>query len=321
MDFKLTHFALMDLKWTYLFEGFKITAYTDVPCHLYCRMTQTEPLKHSLPSPRRGLRLTGDIRFCFVVYEDNEQEEPGDTLIHTFYKTGWPLCQTRWFYFVGTIAGKSVVSETAIFKLHYNLTTPPFTYSIYATADVLGKSFILSGGPTTTDWTSLRNGWNLGVNATNYLSIDSRYNGARYMAKTFVQFDLSGISPSCHFTSITLSLYGYSKFGTGWVYLLKGYHSNPMVTANWATHMAATPVLSSIHVPDIKLGDWNYLTLDVEGETWFRENCGGTLRFCFRHHSDYHDLPSEAWGSAYFWRPWSPVYDKQPLLSINDYVP
>lgn len=127
-DFKLTHFALLDLKYEYLEDGFKIVATTDVPCHLYCRMTKTEPRKHSLPSGRRGLRISGDIRFCFVVYEDNEQEEAGDTLTHTFIKPDWPYCETRWFYFVGEQGGVSSVSETCIFKLHYSRLSPIPTY-------------------------------------------------------------------------------------------------------------------------------------------------------------------------------------------------
>ena len=93
MTFLASHWYLKDLQYEYLDDGFKLTATTDVPCHLFCRMTTTPPRKHALPSYRRGLYMQGDIRFCFVVYEDNEQEEPGDTLIHTFNKPAWPICE------------------------------------------------------------------------------------------------------------------------------------------------------------------------------------------------------------------------------------
>ncbi|GAH77228.1 unnamed protein product, partial [marine sediment metagenome] len=59
------------------------------------------------------------IRFCFVVYEDNEQVEAGDTLTHTWLKAAWPVCETRWFYFIGNIAGVGSVSESPIFKFHF----------------------------------------------------------------------------------------------------------------------------------------------------------------------------------------------------------
>lgn len=124
-DFKQHHWALMDITYEQLHDGYQITTYTDVPCHLFCRITTTPPRKHSLPSYRRGLFLTGDIRFCFVVYKDNEQEEAGDTLVHTFIKHGWYHCQTHWFYFIGSINALTSVSETAIFKLHFDQGTAP----------------------------------------------------------------------------------------------------------------------------------------------------------------------------------------------------
>ncbi len=125
MNFKANHWALLDLKYYFMVDGFKLIATTDMPCHLYCRMTTTPPRKHVLPSPRRGIYLQGDIRFCFVVYEDNEQDEAGDSITHTWYKTSWPVCETRYFYFVGTQGGTPSVSETAIFKLHFTGMPPP----------------------------------------------------------------------------------------------------------------------------------------------------------------------------------------------------
>ncbi|GAH81193.1 unnamed protein product, partial [marine sediment metagenome] len=115
---------LKDLQYEYLDDGFKLTAVTDVPCHLFCRMTTTPPRQHSLPSYRRGIALTGDVRFCFVVYEDNEQIEAGDTLTHTWLKAAWPVCETRWFYFLGSILGIPVVSESPIFNFHFPAPPP-----------------------------------------------------------------------------------------------------------------------------------------------------------------------------------------------------
>ncbi|MBA7652322.1 hypothetical protein ES703_60152 [subsurface metagenome] len=124
MTFHQSHWFLKDLQYTYLDDGFTLVATTDVPCHLFARMTTTPPRKHALPSYRRGLYLQGDIRFCFVVYEDNEQAEAGDTLIHTFAKSAWPVCETRWFYFLGTIAGISSPSESPIFEFHFPAPPP-----------------------------------------------------------------------------------------------------------------------------------------------------------------------------------------------------
>lgn len=158
--FQLTHFALLDLKYEYLDTGFKLVATTDVPCHLYCRMTTTKPRKHSLPRMIRGLRITGDVRFCFTVYEDNEQEEVGDTITHTWLKPNWPICQTRWFYFVGKQGEDPSVSETAIFKFHYPCpppSPPPLTTStIYPFSDTTFHQLSIYPTTPTTHWDKVR---------------------------------------------------------------------------------------------------------------------------------------------------------------------
>jgi hypothetical protein len=88
-------------------------------------MTLREPGIHTRAVLVRGLALKSELGFCFTVFEDNEQIEPGDTLVHTFEKRSWPFCQTRWFYFYGSIAGEFCVSTSAIFKLHNSTLGPP----------------------------------------------------------------------------------------------------------------------------------------------------------------------------------------------------
>lgn len=124
-DFKSNHWALLDLQQELLPTGWRFIATTDVPAHLYMRMSTVPPKKRVFGTPRRGIYLQGDVRFCFVVYEDNEQDEPGDTLAHTWNKLGWQEGETRWFYFIGTQAGTASVSETAIFRKTFYPPPPP----------------------------------------------------------------------------------------------------------------------------------------------------------------------------------------------------
>ena len=98
--------------------GVKIVVTTDVPCHLWCRITTTPPLTHFHPITVRGVTRMADPYFCFDNYHDNEQEEPGDTLTHTFIKQPWPYCETRYFYFHGSIAAVPSPSTSPIFKYH-----------------------------------------------------------------------------------------------------------------------------------------------------------------------------------------------------------
>lgn len=105
--------------------GVKIVIVTDTACHLYMRWSLHEPWYHRIPVTRRGVEFLADNRICFTVYEDNEQEEAGDTLEHTFIKEPWAHCETRYFYFHGTIAGIASVSTSPIYAYHRIYTPPP----------------------------------------------------------------------------------------------------------------------------------------------------------------------------------------------------
>ena len=98
--------------------GYKIIVTTDVPCHLYMRWTTVKPQEHIIPVERRGLYLHSDKYFCFVAWHENEQEEEGDTITHTFIKEPWPICETRYFYFSGTVSGQPSKSTSPIFTKH-----------------------------------------------------------------------------------------------------------------------------------------------------------------------------------------------------------
>lgn len=98
--------------------GYKIVVITNVPCHLYMHWTNQEPEKHPRTRIVRGLTVADTTQYCFVVWHQNEQHEEGDTIYHTFVKEPWPVCETRWFVFRGTIAGEWSKSISCIFKKH-----------------------------------------------------------------------------------------------------------------------------------------------------------------------------------------------------------
>lgn len=118
-------------EWHYLLTWPPVIIFctTDRPCHLWLRHTTVEPQKHPKPLIRRGVALNADLRLCFVAYQDNEQEEDGDTLYHTFLKPSWIACITYWFYFHGEIAGQPSPSTSPFFTLH--LPIPPRSRLFY----------------------------------------------------------------------------------------------------------------------------------------------------------------------------------------------
>lgn len=99
-------------------DSFTIVVTTESKCHLYMRWTLEPPLKHKVSRIVRGITLSNETRYCFVAFHENEQIEPGDTLIHTFIKPNWPICQTRYFYFIGSKQRQESPSASPLFSLH-----------------------------------------------------------------------------------------------------------------------------------------------------------------------------------------------------------
>ncbi|GAH76928.1 unnamed protein product [marine sediment metagenome] len=120
----MNNFAILDIDQIPIRYGFEIVITTNTPCHLFLHFTKIEPEKHKTAIYRRGIRLMDATRYCFVVWEANEQQEAGDTLIHTFTKEAWDICETRWFTFKGTVSGTPSPSVGPIFKKHRVL--PPY---------------------------------------------------------------------------------------------------------------------------------------------------------------------------------------------------
>lgn len=92
---------------------------TDVPCHLYLRWTDKPLRMHLRSTDLGGYGFMTDPKYCFVEWRQVEQEEPGDTLDHTFHFAEWAECETRWWGFVGTVGGQPSPSATSVFTAHY----------------------------------------------------------------------------------------------------------------------------------------------------------------------------------------------------------
>lgn len=111
-------------------NGYRAVATTDAPCHLWLRWSRNKPQRHPRTKVVRGLRLMGDVYYCFTAYNDIEQEEAGDTTTHTFIMSDWPACETRWFYLWGTIGGEATPSESPIWGRHLYYSEHSFNTTI-----------------------------------------------------------------------------------------------------------------------------------------------------------------------------------------------
>ena len=149
------HISVRDIDFHASTEGVRIRVTTDAPCHLWVRLSSQTPRIHKKPSLRRGVAFAEDVRFCFTVFEDNEQEEPGDTVDHTWWKPDWPVCTTKWLYVWGSRSGEVCVSTTAPFKYHNDGVDP-----IEPPPPPEPERFEFYIGPCPGAWTVRRYFWN-----------------------------------------------------------------------------------------------------------------------------------------------------------------
>ncbi|MBA7543758.1 hypothetical protein ES705_36098 [subsurface metagenome] len=124
------HISVRDIDFHPSETGVRIRVTTDVPSHLFIRLSSQVPRIHKQPELRRGVQFATDVRFCFTVFDDNEQNEWGDTLVHSWWLENWPVCTTKWLYVWGMRSGEVCVSTTAPFKYHNDGVAPVMPWGL-----------------------------------------------------------------------------------------------------------------------------------------------------------------------------------------------
>jgi len=115
-----------------LYNAWCVLATTDAPCHLWLRWTTWQPRRHPRARVLRGLPVIGDVYYCFVGYYDIEQQQDGDTLVHSFCVPWLPSMALIHYYLHGTIAGVPAPSNSPINQLSSPPVQPILNYSFEA---------------------------------------------------------------------------------------------------------------------------------------------------------------------------------------------
>ncbi|GAH84088.1 unnamed protein product, partial [marine sediment metagenome] len=204
---------------------------------------------------------------------DNEQEEAGDTLSHTWLKSNWPVCETRWFYFVGSQGGTPSVSETAIFKFHFPAPPPepppPMLKVFFAQSN---NRTIQS---TNVAWAPTWAGSGLTVlgnyDAPNYLIMSGASLVATYWARrAFLTFPTQTLPDTARLVSAFLSVRPFyhrrtSSSANPYWQITPGHQSDPVITSDWTAQNTATGVLGQIDYDDLVNEVYNEIPLNTEG--------------------------------------------------------
>ncbi len=209
------HFVVRNIAYTPLVDGYLVTCYTNYPCHLYMRWTNTVPQKHVNSKIVRGAPIGTYIDQCFVVYTDLEQNEPGDTYTHTFTADNWLYCQTRWFYFWGTIDSVLSPSASCIFSHHSDI----YPFMDFTPAQGSGGDSVdgyVNRVIANQTWDQIRNGPGnqVGVSSQSLRASLGTYNiQDRFdeCHRSILTFPTTSLPPNCVIQSASIRLWCISK--------------------------------------------------------------------------------------------------------------
>ncbi len=228
--------------------------------------------------------MHGDTYFCFVSFTDNEQEEAGDTLIHTFVKRSWNVCETRWFHFWGSEASNVSPSTSALFELHFAIThsewynttsnrTLQANYSEWSVTHDAPAGVILP-------WHALPQG---------YLYVWTRLTASYWIRRSFLSFDTTLFDPAINVGEAKLDLFVVAKAitsstGAPNIYVTRGVQSEPVITTDYGDQLPITMIGGQIDIRDIVLNQYNSIVFNSTGRDYI--NGYGMTTLCLRGQMD-----------------------------------
>lgn len=312
------HFVVRSLTYTPTLTGYLVTCYSNYPCHLFLRWTSTIPQKHVNTKMVRGAPVGTYIDQCFVVFTDQDQNEPGDTNTHTFTLEPWPYCQTRWFYFWGKVGGVLSPSASCIFRFHSEVYT---FVDFYSAAGTGGDSVdgTVARIVNDQDWPSIHDG--AGTSALTsgsifYTGISGHINPDRWASihRGILTFPTSSLPHPSIIQSATLRLYcTYVRINPGSSPSTAVFPSTPAIYNDLqpSDYNQCSAILSSniIYYSDIIANSFVEFTLNPFGLSLINDSAP-TL-FSVREAS--YDAPN---GSP----PWTPFYSTGANFRAADYV-
>lgn len=278
---------------TSVLDGFTIVVTTDIPCHLYLRWTDNPPHKHPYSRLQRGILMMTDVYYCFTTFHENEQLEEGDTYVHTFVKKNWPVCQTRYIYFIGTVQGAEQPSTSAIFTVHrteeeIHTSTGPIPCTTdnrtlwYEHANWAGAHDRLLGKMG--DW----HNW-----ANHFLIARARHTVSRNIMRSYLFFPTSTIPDDSVIKAAYLDLFVIHKENLlvtphRKIQVTKGVQTKPIIYSDYGAQLPHTFVGGERWIDELILDQYNRFTLNDIGLAFIKP--GGMTRLCIRQEHDVLDL-------------------------------
>lgn len=320
---EIGNWAPIDKTEVSLLEGFKITVTTDRPCHLFMRWSHEQPLTHPAVRFERGVRLMSGLRYCFVAFHENEQLELGDTLLHTFEKRNWPVCETRWFYFIGSVQDEEMPSSSPIFHLHR---TEEYIASTFGpSAGSLSNRHIQQ---TNVNWTMVHNAPSGTIPATYdlpwaQLTAGESLTASYWLYRAFLSFDTSAIPAGSQILSAQLAIFVQANYRTSsaafpYCCITQGVQDDPVIPTNYGAQWGETDVGGTKDFVTFVPLEYNDIDFNALGLGFIVP--GGVTKLCLRGQQDVEDRPPPLGSNRVVFNSTQKGEGYQPRLTVN-YIP
>ena len=305
---ELQHFAVLEVSYSHFETSIVITCTTNNPCHLTLYYTDKEPLRHATSRVVRGLSLPWGAYWCFVAWNSVEQQEAGDTYIHTFEVPDWSYCQTKWFTFRGTVAGEVSPSVSALLK-HHHPGLPIIKAFIARTSDGY-----LDTGIWIYDYLTAHDGTTAYAYDTGETWwVGQEFNQGWYIVdRAGLFFDTSEIPAGAKILSATLSYYVSAKYGWDYdIVIVSGEDlSEPLQPHHY--HDLLDNIVSLGSAPAEDRYRFQHIPLNELGLTHI--NKAGLTKLALRTNEDIDAIPPTAWQLQ---RAYSAEYRTKPYLTVS----
>ncbi len=282
-------FAIKSISYEHFEDYVVITIETFWSCHLSIHYTQEEVRKHPQTIVRRGVELPWGVYFCFTAYLTLEQQEDGDTTIHTFTIEDWQYCQTFNFIFTGTFQGIEMHSCSPIYS-HHHPGIPSIEVFICRTTDgdIRTPTHIY-------DYIEAHDGTRARViDTSDYFSVGQQFTNSMYLIyRGGLFFDTSPLTEAAIVLSATIYFRTYAVYGTGYLIVCVSGDTlrEPLIVENYYWLLPATQSLGSCTPSSPWL--WSALHLNALGLE--KINKKGITQLALRTDKDIDTIAPTAW--------------------------
>jgi hypothetical protein len=256
-------------------DGVKITINATTASQIYIVWTNIEPQLEQRWKIRRGIKIHCDPRFHLIHPRLQAEDVDSGGGVHYFTLEPWPICETRWFFFIVKLGPFWSKSNSFLYSFHnYGLPTE-YVFVPHTDPGVTSSDAAMYSGTylSSKDWSVLHAGYLLNIQPANAtctagFGCDDKTGKFYAIRRGCLVFDTSGLPKPGYVLAAWVELFCYAKsvsyYWPNWRVALTGYNqANPGQAAavDWNNFTGILRSTTQMAFNDVV--QWAYNTFDL----------------------------------------------------------